>query len=120
MSYSDPAAQRKAVAESTRRYRLFKDAVRAGQPKAIEAERQRVIAVNPMKPERELYDCIAALPTREERQARKAEYLALRERCLSGVDAKAALATYKRLRAEVVAEMEAAAAAGCRPPAPSQ
>ena len=115
MPYTNVISRRKTGAIRARRHRLFTAAVRAGHPKAIDAARQRDIAADPMRPERELYAQIAAMPAREDRQARKAEYLALRERCLSGTDAKAAQAVFKRLRAEVVAEMEAAAVS---PPAP--
>jgi len=106
MTYKIPAKQREAVAAATRRYRLFQAALDDGHPKALEAARQN----NSMTPANDLLVKIEALP-KEDRAPFKKEYLDLLAQGQKGVISKAAKARYKILRAEVVAEMEAAAAA---------
>lgn len=108
MPYKDASARLRASAESMREMRLYRAAVAAGDPKALTAERQRELAENPMRPANELRDRIAAMPTREERQAHKIEYLAVVAKC-QAVDRDAARAEYKRLRAEVIKDAQLAA-----------
>ena len=109
MPYTNVISRRKTGAIRARRHRLFTAAVRAGDPKALEAERLRT--EDAMKPATDMYAEIMALPSGQGlRAARKAEYDALYARCLAARDA--APVAYARLRAEVVAEMEAAKAAG--------
>jgi hypothetical protein len=101
MPYADPAARNKANARYMRRARYYSAAVRAGDPKAIEAERNRTL--DAMAPATALYAEIAAMPPGQGvRRARKPEYDALHARCLD--DRDAALAAYDRLRREVIAE----------------
>lgn len=101
MPHKDPAARRRAVAAAVRRTRLYEAAVRSRHPKALAAEAAR----NPMKPANDMLAEIERLPSRDARQARKAEYLALLAKCQAQMDG--AQERYLKLRAEVIAEMEA-------------
>lgn len=102
MPYKDPAARRRVVAQGMRRTRLYEAALRAGHPKALAAEAVR----RPMKPANDLLAEIERMPSRDARQARKAEYLSLLAKC-KAIDPAQARATYLKLRAEVIAEAEA-------------
>src|SRR3989304_2546019 len=109
MSYKRVADRKIADAARQRRHRLFLAAVKSGDPKAWEADRLRT--EDAMAPAAKLYAEIMALPSGQgARAARKAEYDALYARCLAARDA--APEAYARLRAEVIAEMEAARTAG--------
>jgi hypothetical protein len=100
MPFKDPARQRRAVADSMRRTRLYEAAVHSGHPKALAAEAAR----HPMKPANDMLAELERLPDRDARQARKAEYLALLAKCQGQMDG--ARERYLKLRAEVIAEME--------------
>jgi hypothetical protein len=102
MPHKDPVERRKAVAAAVRRTRLYEAAVHSGHPKALAAEAAR----SPMKPANDALAEIERLPSREARQARKAEYMVLLAKC-QAIDPDQARATYLKLRAEVIAELEA-------------
>lgn len=108
MPYKDATVRLKAVAASVRKHRnterLFLAAVAAGNPKALEAERQRELAENPMGPVHEFEARLMAL-SKPERQPFRAEHAALVRRC-QAVDIKAARARYLALRDEAIAEFE--------------
>lgn len=110
MPYKRELDHRNCNAASMRRRRLFDAAVLAGHPKAADALRHLALA-DPLRPADDLRDEILALPDREAKLARKAEYVALLAHCQTAKPDKAHMAQYWRLRAEVVAEMEAAGAA---------
>lgn len=99
------AVRAHAAALRKRRQRTYEAAVRDGHPTALEAERQRQRAQNPMGPANAMIAEIERLP-RVARQARKVEYLRLLAEC-QAVDREAARARYLELRAQAIAEYEA-------------
>jgi hypothetical protein len=102
MPYKLSSDRKRAAAAGMKRLRLYRQAVAAGHPKALAAEAAR----SPMKPANDALAEIERLPSREARQARKAEYMVLLAKC-QAIDPDQARATYLKLRAEVIAELEA-------------
>lgn len=110
MPFRDPERQRRAVADSMRRSRLYEAAVRSGHPKALAAQAAR----DPMRAFSVLRTEKDRLPAAERERLKTApEYERLSRANLERVynDCLALRPTarerYLKLRAEVIAEMEA-------------
>lgn len=101
MPYKDISRRRACGARCVREHRMYLAAVRAGDPLALEAERERQRARNPMGPVNALEKRLALLSPAEREQYR-AEHAALRRACVS-VDTAAASARYRELKRRVVA-----------------
>lgn len=104
MPYKNVSIRRQAVAASMRKNRQYNAAIAAGHPQALEAERQRDLARNSMRPAHEFRARLDTMP-REQRQPFKDEYARILAQCQS-IDPDAAAAEYRRLRALVIAEAE--------------
>lgn len=107
MPYKDRARHLEVNRQSMRKRRLFEAAVLAGDPVAIEADRCRDQARNPMRRANARLDEIKRLPA-DARAPHMPDYNRLLAEC-QGIDRAAARARYRELRAQIMARAETAA-----------